>query len=79
MIIKRLQLSIHYKTGGTIRQLVHYVKYLDGCIVYALDHPVSAAVQLQIKTSLNNVESFEITQVNCDGWKIKEVYNEFKA
>lgn len=72
MITKRLQLSIHYKTGVTIRQLVHYVKYLDGCIVYSVDHPVSSAVQLQVKTRIESVQDIEITQVNCEGWKIKE-------
>lgn len=67
---KRIRLTIEYKNGGTLKQLVNYVHFEDGSIYYTIDKQVHGAFQQQIKTPLENVNKFDVQVVDCDGWKI---------
>lgn len=69
MTTKRIKLTIAYKTGRVHEQFVNYVHFEDDAIVYTTDKQVVEPIQEQIRTRLCNVETFDITQVECNGWE----------
>ncbi len=69
---ERLLLTINYKNGNTIRNLVHSMFYTNEAIFYTIDKQVHDAVQLPVKTQLKNVESWRLDKVACNGWEVIE-------
>lgn len=67
---ERIRLTINYKNGNTLTELVHYVHYADGAIFYAEDSQVENCVPVPTRTSLENVESFDVDRVMCNGWEV---------
>lgn len=56
-----ITLKIKYKKGTTLEQKVHYVHFEDGKLVFTQVKQVASAVQEQIRVSIENIESFDIT------------------
>ena len=67
---ERLLLTINYKNGNSIKQLVHNIAFAEGAIYYVVDKQVHDAVQFPVKTVLEYVESFTLDKVMCAGWKV---------
>lgn len=69
---ERTKLTIYYKNGNTLTELVHYVHYADGAIFYAKDSQAENCVVVPSRTSLEYVESFDVDRVMCNGWEVVE-------
>ena len=64
----RLKLTIRYKNGNIIDQLVKYARIEDGAISYVMDQQVHGAYQTPVRIPLENVEKIDVGTVECDGW-----------
>ena len=68
----RTLLTINYKNGNKIEELVNYLHFEDGAIFYTLDSQIQQAITVPSRTPLKNVESFDIEKVECNGWEIMQ-------
>ena len=69
---ERLQLTIKYKNGNELKQLVNYLHFEDGAIYFTQDEQCHSVIQMPVKVTLANVKEFNLNQVMCDGWKVIE-------
>ena len=68
----RLQLTVNYKNGNQIKQLVNYIHVEDDTIYYHVDKQVSNMVESYSHIPMANVASYDLVPVECDGWKVVE-------
>ena len=64
---KRMLLTINYKNGNTMKELVNYIHFEDGSIFYTRDVQIQQSITAPSKTPLENVESFDLEEVTCEG------------
>ena len=69
---KRLLLTINYKTGTVLKQLVNFLHCEDGEIIYTIDAQVHDVVQKHVAIPLVNIQCFYLESVMCDGWNVVE-------
>ena len=67
---KRIRLTISYKNGNTISGLVNYVHVEDGKLIYTVDSQIQNVIEPQIHVPLENIDSFDVEPVFCDGWSV---------
>lgn len=63
--MKSIKLTIKYKNGNQIEQIVNYVHFADGALYFQVKEQVSFIAPFSVepvKISLNNIESFDITE-----------------
>lgn len=65
---ERLMLTINYRNGNTIKQLVNYLHCENGKLYFTVDKAVSDGYVVDIP--LENIASFDLETVQCDGWKV---------
>jgi len=66
----RTLLTINYKNGNTLKELVNYLHYEKEKIAYTVDRQVHAVFQQPVEIPMENIDSFDLEKVECDGWKI---------
>lgn len=63
--MKSIKLTLNYKTGAILEQIVHYVHFEDGKICYTLKKQVNYSVIGEvIKISLDKLTSFDIEETD---------------
>ena len=65
--MKSIKLTVKYKNGNQISQIVNYVHFADGAIYYQLKEQVSFISPFSVepvKISLDNIESFDIAETD---------------
>lgn len=67
---ERLQLTIKYKNGNELKRLVNYIHFETDAIWFTEDVQAHSVIQMPVRVSLANVESFHATTVTCDGWTV---------
>lgn len=67
-MVKRMFLSIRYKTGIRLNQLVNYLHEEDGWIYFTIDSHVRAVFQEPVKVRISSIRGFDLEQILCDGW-----------
>ncbi len=65
---ERLLLTINYRNGNTIKQLVNYLHCENGKLYFTVDKAVSDGYVVDIP--LENITAFDLETVQCDGWKV---------
>ena len=73
MKTERTLLTIEFKNGNTFKKLVENVFFEEGSLYHIPDNQIRCTIVLPVKTPMENIESFEIKKVMCDGWKIIEM------
>ena len=68
----RMLLTINYKNGNSIKELIHYLTFDGEKITYAVDRQVHSILPQPISIPIKNIESYELTKVECKGWKYQE-------
>ena len=67
---ERLQLTLTYKNGNTIKNLVNYVHCENGKLMFTVDKQGHSLFMDQVKIPLKNISSYDISIVMCEGWKV---------
>ncbi len=67
---QRIQLTIKYKNGNELKELVNYIYFEAGAIYFVKDSQIHSAIQEPIRVTLANVEHFYVNNVTCDGWTV---------
>lgn len=70
--MKRNLLTITYKNGRTLKQLVNYLHMEDGAIYYTEDAQIQNVIERPARIPLANIESFNLEAIECNGWAIPE-------
>ena len=68
----RLRLTVTYKNGNQIQDLVNYLVFEDGNIVYTVDKQAHSVFQEPVRIPVENIERYALEVVACDGWKVFE-------
>lgn len=66
---KRMLLTINYKNGNTIDQLVNYLHVEDNTLYFTIDRQDQQLITRQAAVPMANIISYDIEWINCDGWK----------
>lgn len=67
---KRLQLTVEYTKGLVLKRLIHWARLEDGKLVYIVDQQVHGIAPEQIRIPIENIKSFSIDPVLCEGWTV---------
>ena len=67
-MVKRMYLSITYKTGVKVNQLVNYLLEEEGLLYFTVDKQAAPIFQEPVKIPLSNIQGFSLEQILCDGW-----------
>ena len=65
----RLKLTVTYKNGTEISNLVNYLHFEDGAIFYTVDKQVHEIIEQPVKIQMENIKRFDLEQVEMEGWK----------
>ena len=66
----RMQLTITYKNGNKISQLVKGMKMEAGRLMYLYDTQAHGIIESSTSISLQNIDSYVLEPVQCNGWKV---------
>lgn len=66
----RMQLTITYKNGNKISNLIKGMKLEDDKISFLLDTQAHGIIEPSTSVPLKNIESFVLEPVQCEGWKV---------
>lgn len=68
-MVKRMYLSITYKTGVKVNQLVNYLLEEEGWIYFTVDKQAAPIFQEPVKVRISSIRGFDLEQILCDGWQ----------
>ena len=60
--MESIKLTINYKSGAKVENIVNYVHFENGKIIFTVKNQMHSAVQLPVNVPLENVESFDIEE-----------------
>lgn len=70
---ERLILTVIYKNGNKLRQMVNYLHVEHGRIWYTIDKQTHySVVEEPVGIPLDNVESLDLEQALCNGWELPD-------
>lgn len=69
---ERMQLTVTYKNGNTMDQLIKCMKVEDATLCFILDTQVHGVFESAVKIPIANIDRYSLQMVHCDGWKVRK-------
>lgn len=70
---ERLILTVVYKNGNKLRQLVNYLHMERGKIWYTVDKQnYYSVIEEPVGIPIENIESFDLEKALCKGWELPD-------
>lgn len=66
---KRMRLTVIYKTGAKVQNLVNYLHFEEGRLCFTVDKQVQNVIEDQVCIPVENIARYDLEWVYCTGWK----------
>ena len=66
---KRMLLTIYYKNGNTIDQLVNYLHVEDNTLYFTVDRQDQQLITRPAAVPMANINGYDLKPIMCNGWK----------